>query len=557
MRPGPGGVRLPRGAVALLALAPLTASTPPAAAIPENLSLASADVVFSGEAENDNAGWSVAWVGDVIGDGTDDLMIGAPGVDGDRGRVYVLAGRAEWDSAIDLTEVQTVLDGVAPKDEAGRVLAGIGDLDEPRDGRGELVIAAPKSGVWEGDGGAVYIIRGGDGLSGGPQSLSGADVILFGEGNSQAGSALDTGDVDGDGVRDLVVGAPQTGNGRGSAYVVFGHELLGLPDQELPNLAVRLDGVEAGQEFGAAVAVAGDVNGRGTADVIVGAPGAGAESQGAVYLYYSDDLDSSILWPETGETRPADAWFDGEVDNGRAGIAIAGIGNIDGLGSDDFAVGMPGDESGHFVGPARIYLFHGKTSDQWTGGGSLDEAESVFEGMANSDLAGIAIASGGDLTGDDVHDLLIAASAAQNAEALASGAVYLCEGPAGLPGDHDIMDAEAILAGVDSGDRAGEAVAVAGDVDGDGVQDVVIGARYADRSSVGDGQGLDKAGQAYLVLGGAIEAVDEPEEAGGLPPGVFYGGGLTCSVVAVRTGWPAGWVGVLALAICVRRAARR
>ncbi|MFT5685141.1 MAG: hypothetical protein ACI8RZ_006090, partial [Myxococcota bacterium] len=122
---------------------------------------------------------------------------------------------------------------------------------------------------------------------------------------------------------------------------------------------------------------------------------------------------------------------------------------------------------------------------------SLSDAEAVFYGTSSSDNAGDAVASAGDTDGDGYIDLLISATG-EDSGGSGAGAVYLIRGP--VSGDLSASDAAATLHGEDAGDQAGIALSSAGDIDGDGLSDLLIGAWYNDDSAI-------DAGAAYLVLG--------------------------------------------------------
>jgi hypothetical protein len=208
-------------------------------------------VVLNGGSANDRAGRSVAGLGDVNGDGADDLIVGAYFADPvgtDRGQAYVVFGRGgnNFMAELDLTSLNGstgfALNGAADNDRAGQSVAGLGDVN--CDGFADLLVGASRADVaGHTDCGQAYVVYGrstGFAASLDLSSINGSNGFTLngGSGNDQAGiAAAGLGDVNGDGVDDLLVGAPNADAGstdRGQAYVVFGrtpHILAVGPDK--------------------------------------------------------------------------------------------------------------------------------------------------------------------------------------------------------------------------------------------------------------------------------------------------------------------------------------
>jgi len=341
-------------------------------------------------------------------------------------------------------------------------------------------------------------------------------VRIIGElpGEIAGNSVASAGDVNGDGIADIIVGArradPQ-GNSSGAAYVIFGTQ-AGFPaDLDLSTLdgtnGFKINGAVAGEEAGISVAAAGDVNGDGIDDLIVGAQGfdlngttAGGESAGAAYVVYGTDggfeseIDLVALNSATGFR------ITGAAKGDFTGFSTSSAGDINADGIDDIIVGAyVADPNGSASGAA--YVIYGTDADF---GGVIDlssldpSAGFQISGAAAGDFAGISVASAGDVNGDGIDDLIVGANRADPAGD-ASGAVYVFFGSdAGFGPEFDLGTIDGTtgikLIGAAEGDLAGWSVAAAGDINGDGFGDIIIGAYDADPNG-------DSSGAAYVVFG--------------------------------------------------------
>jgi hypothetical protein len=225
------------------------------------------------------------------------------------------------------------------------------------------------------------------------------------------------GDVDGDGQVDLVVGAPNDEDGgvyAGAAYVVWG-PVAG--DVDLSVAEAKVVGEDASDYAGWVVGGPGDVDGDGTADILVGAYGDddGGSNAGTAYV---------VSGPVVGafDLTIADAKLVGEEPDDSAGHAVGGLGDVDGDEAADFLVGsLTNDDGGTAAGSA--YLVRGPV----VGVVDLSASDAEFVGTAPGGTAGRALAGPGDVNGDAYADLLIAAPDS-DAGGTGSGAVYLLLG---------------------------------------------------------------------------------------------------------------------------------
>jgi hypothetical protein len=302
------------------------------------------------------------------------------------------------------------------------------------------------------------------------------------------------GDVDGDGYGDALIGAFEAGDtDEGAAYLVLG-------EAEPTDRALRTADARYTGEFdgaGTAVAGAGDVDGDGFADVLLGGPtsGVGGRDAGVVWLVRGGEA------PADAPLADADGIFVGVGDDGYAGYALAGAGDTDGDGFDDMLIGA--------YGIRRAYLLLGESS--LDGGLLPTRAAATYDGDDVTGAFGGSVAGVRDVDGDGLDDVLVGAPTAVDAtDEDAVAALFLGRGE---PADGSVEDADALfIAAVNEG--AGLAVAGAGDMDGDGLFDVAVGAWGHDAAATDAGAAFVLRGRAHptdLRLTDADARFDGPD----------------------------------------------
>jgi hypothetical protein len=465
-----------------------------------DVNLAAADCVFVGEFAGDYAGFSVARAGDVDGDGLGDFIIGAQGgseMGSGAGKTHlILGGSIGGSTRIDLSDADYTFWGEAAGDRAGYAVSTAGDLDG--DGLADLLFGATSNDRSADGAGAAYVLMGSSLGADQVIRLSEADVIIVGESTDErVGTAVSTGgDINGDGLDDIILGSQTNNDGgyqAGKTYLVLS-PLGGVgPEISASDADFSFIGEEAGDCAGFSAQTAGDVDGDGLGDTVVGAYGndGGGEDAGRGYLILGGGLagDAEI------DLSDADFTFTGEAAGDRAGAVVAGAGDVDGDGSDDVLVGaFQNDDGGIDAGKAYLIL-----SSSLGVGSSIDlsEADNTLIGEVYGDSAGRIVSSAGDVDGDGLGDLLVGAMGNDDGGTNA-GKTYLVLGSSvSLPSTMSLSDADAALIGEAQDDYSGGSASTAGDVDGDGLGDVLVGSYYND-------EGGESAGKVYLMFGGGM-----------------------------------------------------
>jgi hypothetical protein len=392
-------------------------------------------------------GSSIASAGDVNGDGYSDVIVGSRTYDGgenDEGAVFVYYGSID---GIDNT-FYSAMESNQNFAGMGVSVASAGDVNG--DGYSDVIVGADGYDNGENDEGAAFVFHGSStGIITTIASIVESNQSIASMGRSVASA----GDVDGDGYSDVIVGAYYFNNGQsgeGAAFIYHG-SALGIDTTAV----IVLKGDQSGMGFGSSVACSGDLNGDGYSDVIVGIPGYsnGQSSEGAVMVYLGSFNGISILASDTIESNQDAAFM---------GNSVASAGDVNGDGYSDVIVGAYRFDNGE-QNEGAAFMYHGSPS------GINISAISVIEGNQIEALLGISVACAGDVNGDGYSDIIIGSNYYDNGE-IDEGTAFICLGSiSGMQASVVVLESN------QSSSEFGISVASAGDVNGDGYSDVIIG----------------------------------------------------------------------------------
>ena len=489
------------------------ASSVPTLKYGRGVNISRADASFLGEYPGDISGMGFSGVGDVNGDGYYDIMVGGQYNDEagvNAGKAYLVFGKSYgWERSINLSQADASFLGEREGDMAGRHTTGAGDVN--RDGFDDILISAP---FYDRDPdemniGKVYLIYGKrtGWEKNTPLNESDASFIEDDWGSRTGYVGLNVegvGDVNGDGYDDFVIGIPMNHSCvyRGQAHLFLGNEKGWGKDTNLSEADVTIEGIWEGPYLnnilGMAAEDIGDINGDGIDDLFISMRHA-FEGKGGGAIFFGkrsgwsnfidiSDCDASII----GTSNETDEWT-------LAGEFISGAGDVNGDGINDILISSRFEEGES----NRVSLFYGRKKG-WARNMSLDEADSEF--LSERWDVKIRCSEAGDVNGDGYDDIVLSAPFLDSGGPR-YGKVYLYTGQEDPWGKGmNISSCDATFIGEVEWDCAGYWIDGVGDVNGDGYDDIFIGAPwnwengYVPKSGGEETRDRIGAGKVYLIF---------------------------------------------------------
>lgn len=478
--------------------------------------------IIGGAAQDGRLGDAVSSAGDLNGDGIADILVGARDVDisgnntEDEGRVSVIFGRnTGFDGSLSVSDLDGSngfnINGINDEQRLGIAVSSAGDVNG--DGTGDIIIGGSGANDNRGD---SYIIFGQSSFSEDfdLRSLDGTNgfkVDGITEGDFFGTAVSRAGDLNGDGIDDIVIGAnfvDANGNDNaGASYVIFGQDGGFSEDIDLTTLdgtnGFVVNGVNPNHRSGVSVSSAGDLNGDGVEDLLIGAPEAdpgGRENAGTTYVVFGQtggfgaELDLSTLDGANGFT------LNGIVAGDVSGFSVSAAGDVNNDGFADIGIGAPFADVNN-TNAGQGYILFGTATGFTESSFSLSSLNGTngfaLNGIDIDNQLGTSVAAAGDVNNDEIDDFVISAVGANN-EAGTSYVVFGQETEfAGTLNLSDLnINQGFAIDGIVETDRSGESVGGLGDVNGDGIDDLLVGAPQANNFDA-----PRDAGEAYVVFG--------------------------------------------------------
>jgi len=414
----------------------------------------SATAIWTYESNQDNTsfGSGIASAGDVNGDGYSDIIIGSMNYDNgqtNEGKANVFLGSAAglftftiyWEVESDQADARY-----------GNSVSTAGDVNG--DGFSDVIVGAVGVDNGQSNEGAAYVYYGSASIMSSTPNLT----LENNQAESQFGYSVSTaGDVNGDGYSDVIVGAPKYDNFLGRCFVYLGSS-SGLASSP----AWTIGGIYGGGYLGISVSTAGDVNGDGYSDVIVGASRDYLGGRAFVFYGSSSGLSATADWTATSDQEYT-----------VFGECVSTAGDVNGDGYSDIVIGDPTYTTGSFTEGGKIFVWYGSSTGLGFNGTPSNADWSAHVSDSHGSF-GYSVSSAGDVNGDGYADLIAGAYRVDFPSLDAGGAFVWYGSSTGLGSNGTYSNAD--WSGYGTLLYYGYSVSTAGDVNGDGYSEIIIGA---------------------------------------------------------------------------------
>jgi hypothetical protein len=430
-------------------------------------------------------GWSVSSAGDVNGDGYSDVIVGAYAYDNGQsseGGAFIYHGSASGIS----TTASTTLESNQASAEFGYSVSSAGDVNG--DGYSDVIVGARYYDNVQSNEGGAFIYHG----SASGISTTASTALESNQVNAHFGySVSSAGDVNGDGYSDVIVGARYYDNGEGNEGGAFIYH--GSSSGISTTASTTLESNQAGARFGYSVSSAGDVNGDGYSDVIVGAPlyDKGQNNEGGAFIYHGS---------ASGVSSTASTALEENQDSAFFGYSVSSAGDVNGDGYSDVIVGAYLYDNGQ-TDEGGAFIYHGSAS------GISTTASTTLEINQADAWFGFSVSSAGDVNGDGYSDVIVGAPRYDNGQINEGGAFIYHGSASGIS-----STASTALEENQDSAQFGFSVSSAGDVNGDGYSDVIVGAYLYDNGQTDEGGAFIYHGSASGISTTASTALEENQD---------------------------------------------
>ncbi|MEG3931156.1 VWD domain-containing protein [Microcoleus sp. T3_B1] len=474
--------------------------------------------VLNGTEAGNFSGVAVSKTGDINGDKIDDIIVGSFGADPNNvnaaGKSQVIFGNQKFPASVNLSQLNGqngfTLNGTDAEGFSGGTVSSAGDING--DGIKDFIIGAFGAAVnGQNNAGKTYIVFGTN--KGFPANFNLANLngnngfAVTGTNTFDYAGLFATGisDINGDRIDDILISAPgPLGGTPGKSYVIYGRTTGFSPNLNLAeinnNNGFVINGID-GNSSG--TASSGDINGDGIPDLVIGADGgntSGGINAGKTYVIFGQQggFNGSVNVPElNGTTGFVIAGLSAEE---RSGIALTATGDINGDGNKDIVIGAPGATVGDQINAGKISVIFGK-KEEFPVIFNLAELNGsngfTILGFDAEGSAGNAVSYAGDVNKDGFDDLLIGASSANSNDKNNAGKTFVVFGSKEFPANFSLAEANGknalVLNGVETDGLLGTAVSGGGDINGDGIDDIIVGAPGS--------LFQDSPGKSYAVFG--------------------------------------------------------